>query len=192
MVLLNIAGAPGAGKSTTAAYLYYRCKKAGFRTELVGEAARELIYAGYPSQPPQPLLDNQVLLVGMQHERTLRLKRHKIEVAISDSPLIQCMLYCGTHRYAENLFKTIRDLEKEFDTYNIFLHANVGCFDPESRVQKTEVQARALGNLAKEFMDSIWAEMNWGEEAQLGDKVIKLLLDKKALDIARKTLGKTH
>lgn len=179
MILFNLCAGPGGGKTTVSYYLAYRLKKQGYRVELVGEAAREHhIYDGYPDRAPGPLLDNQVLLAGQQYERVLRLKRHEFQAVVSDSPLVQGMLYCQDHPYAENLMKVIRDLEPGFETYNVFIHPTPGCYDPESRVQKTEEEARSLDATVREFVGKFWLEINWGEEEKLADAALALMAEK--------------
>ena len=162
------------GKTTLSYYLAYRLKKEGFRAELVGEAAREHIYDSAQGVTSPPLLDNQLLLVGQQYERTLRLERHGIEVAVSDSPLIQGLLYCRGHVYYENLMKTIRDVEPRFDTYNVLIHPRPGSYDQESRRQR-EDEARALDATVRELMGNFWLEINWDQESLLGDQAIRLV-----------------
>lgn len=140
----------------------------------MGEAAREHIYDSVSGQTSPPLLDNQVLLAGEQYERTLRLKRHGIEVAVSDSPLIQGLLYCEGHPYYEHLKKTIQSIEPGFDTYNVLIRPRPGNYDPESRRQ-TEAEARALDATVRELVGKFWLEVNWDQEEYLGDRVIQLV-----------------
>ena len=40
-LVVNLAGAPGAGKSTGAAYIFTRLKQLGVNCELVGEFAKD-------------------------------------------------------------------------------------------------------------------------------------------------------
>jgi predicted ATPase len=182
MILINIAGGPGAGKTTMSYYLAYRLKKAGFRVELTSEAAREHIYTYPADRVPVQLLDNQVLNFGQQYERALRLKRHNFEVAISDSPLEQQALYIKGHPYEKTLKAVIADCAKQFDTFNIFIKPNPGVYDPESRLQKTEAEARALdGNVRRLLKNNFWMEVNWDEEEKLGDAVIALALSKRQI-----------
>src|SRR5271157_2994514 len=173
MILINLCGGPGCGKTTLSFYLAYRLKKAGVRAELVGEAARDHIYSWPPDRAPFPLLDNQLLLVGQGYERILRLQRHNFEVAVNDSPLVQCLLYCKGHVYYANLEKTIRDVEPNFDTYNVWINPRPGSYDPESRTQRTEADARALDKTARGLMgNKFWMEIGWDEEEKkLGDAV---------------------
>lgn len=175
MLLVNLAGGPGAGKTTLAYYLTYRLKKAGVRAEFVGEAARELIYNNTPGHPAPPLLDNQVLVTGMQYERYLRLKRHGFQVAVSDSPIVQGMLYCtAAYKYALN--SVTRALEDEFEVINIFINRRPGCYDPESRVQRTEAEARAYDSQTRALLGSVDFEVGWGEEEKVAEFILERFL----------------
>jgi hypothetical protein len=181
MILINLCGGPGSGKTTLSYYLAYRLKKAGVRTELIGEAAREShIYAGAPDTVAPALLDNQILLAGQQYERMLRIQRHRFEVGVSDSPIELGLLYCDGHSYAKNLKGVIGDAAKGFETYNIFIKPRPGSYDPESRVQRTEAEARALDVPSRKLMkNKFWMEVGWDEEEKLGDAVVKLALSKR-------------
>jgi hypothetical protein len=181
MILIDLYGGPGAGKTCLSLYLTYRLKMAGIRAELVGEAAREHhIYDSAPGNVAPPLLDNQVLLAGQQFERILRLQRHNFEAVVNDSPLIQGMLYCEGQPYHEHLKKTVRSLEKYFETYKIMIHPTPGSYDPESRVQRTEKEARALDPIiVKLAKGKFWKEVGWGDWEALGDAVVALALSKR-------------
>jgi predicted ATPase len=183
MILINLCGGPGAGKTTLSYYLAYRLKAAGIRTELVGESAREHhIYDSTPGTVAPPLLDNQVLLAGQQFERVKRLKRHNFEAAVCDSPVEQGLLYCPDHIYFKNLKATIDDLMKEFEpeVYNVWINPRPGSYDPESRVQRTEAEARSLDKTVRKLLkNKFWKEINWDEEEKLGDAVVALALSKR-------------
>ena len=174
MILFNLCGGPGAGKTTASYYLLYRLKKAGYRAEFVGEAAREIIYAGHADRTAEQLLDNQVLLLGLQYERTLRLKRHGVQVAISDSPIVQGAMYCKQFPFYRPLVEIMRTVEREFRTCNIFIERNFP-YDPESRVQRTEAAARAHDKDVKELIGDFWLEVKAGQEVMLANRVLKLL-----------------
>lgn len=182
MVLVQMCGSPGSGKSTLAAYVYYRLKKAGIHAELVGESAREHhIYQYPPDRVPQQLLDNQILVFGQQFERVLRLQRHGFEVAVCDSALEQQAVYFKGHPYEESLKAVTLDAAKLFESYNVFIKPTPGTYNPESRLQKTEAEARALDkDVRKMFGNKFWMEVGWDEEEKLGDAVVALALDKRA------------
>ena len=173
MILINLCGAPGCGKSTMAAYLYYKLKKAGVRAELVGESARELIYASTPGVVPPPLLDNQFLVAGLQYERILRLQRHGIEVAISDSPLIQGLMYCEQDPLHDDLYKLVEHAQYPCRMWNILIRGIPGNFDAESRVQKTEAEAQAYTQKAAD-LQRYFRVVEWDQEELLHEIVMHL------------------
>ena len=180
MILINLTGGPGAGKTTLSYYLAYRLKKAGIRTELTSEASRELIYAYPPDRVPLQLLDNQILVVGEQYERVLRLKRHGFEVAVCDSAMEQQIIYFKGHPYEKTLEAVVADTAKQFETYSVFIRPKPGVYDPESRTQRTEAEARALDkDVRKRFRNKFWMEIGWDEEEKLGDAVVALALSKR-------------
>ena len=181
MILINLTGGPGAGKTTLCYYLAYRLKQAGVRTEITSEAAREHhIYVHLPDRVPPQLLDNQVLVVGQQFERIKRFERHGFEVVLCDSAMEQQTMYFKGHPYAGNLAKVCEDCARQFKTYNVFINRTPGVYDPESRVQKTEAEAVAFDKkVRKLFKNKFWREVTWSEIEKLGDDVVKLALSKR-------------
>src|SRR5271157_1067491 len=181
MILINLCGGPGSGKTTLSYYLAYRLKKAGLRTELTSESAREHHIYTYPAdRVPQQLLDNQVLVFGQQFERVLRLQRHGFEVAICDSALEQQAIYFKGHAYEKNLKAVTKDTAKLFESYNVFITPKPGTYDAESRLQKTEAEARAMDAGVREVMgNNFWMEIGWEDEEKLGDAVVALALSKR-------------
>lgn len=175
MILINLCGGPGSGKTTLAYYLVYRLKKEGIRAEFVGEAARENhIWDSTPGCIAPPLLDNQVLLLGQQYERHLRLRRHGMDVLISDSPILQGLMYCENQFYHWDLMQLARLLEKDFITYNVFIKRTVGCYDAESRNQGSEEEAISFDVRVRQLFNKFWKEVGWDEEEGLADSIIEL------------------
>jgi hypothetical protein len=117
MILINLAGGPGSGKSTMASHLFAELKMEQVKAELVGEEAKEIIY-----DQLYPLLDNQVLITGRQWQRIQRLNKSGCEVAISDSPLIQGTLYIQDKPYCAELTALLKKLNEQIpETYNVFV-----------------------------------------------------------------------
>jgi hypothetical protein len=82
MLIINLWGAPGSGKSTTAAGLFFLMKINKWKVELVTEFAKELVWDQRHS-----FFGDQVGIFAEQNHRLLRLADHNIECAITDSPL---------------------------------------------------------------------------------------------------------
>jgi len=119
-------------------------------------------------------------VVGQQYERILRLKRHGFEVALCDSALEQQAIYFKGHVYERTLKAVVKDCATQFEAYSVFIRPRPGTYDPESRTQKTEAEARALDkDVRRNFGGKFWMEVGWDEEEKLGDAVVALALSKR-------------
>jgi hypothetical protein len=87
MIVVNIFGAPGDGKSTTAALIFGALKHRSVKAELVTEAAKDWVWADAGSP-----LGWQPLLFGEQSWRVERLAG-KVDVVVTDSPVLLCSLF---------------------------------------------------------------------------------------------------
>lgn len=171
MILINLAGGPGTGKSTSAAHLFAELKMEGVKAELVGEEAKDIVY-----DQCYPLFNNQVLICGKQWQRILRLQRAGCEVAISDSPLIQGMMYVQDSPFYEELFALVRKLETLVpQTRNVWLN-RVKPYTTFGRMQ-TEEQARELDIKAKALVGKFWLEVDGNRHGvhHLAEEILPLV-----------------
>jgi len=88
MKVINLFAGPGAGKSTTAAGLFYEMKHQGYKVELVTEYAKDIVWADRHKE-----LDDQLYITAKQHHRIFLLKE-KVEYCITDSPVVLSLVYC--------------------------------------------------------------------------------------------------
>ncbi len=118
MVVINLFGGPGSGKSTTAAGLFFKMKldKNIRSVELVTEFAKELIYAGRTKE----LNDNQLYVTAEQYGRIQRL-RDQVDYIITDSPLIQGLMYIPDN-YFTSFPSLLKEIYNSFDNFNIFIN----------------------------------------------------------------------
>jgi tRNA uridine 5-carbamoylmethylation protein Kti12 len=116
MLIVNLFGGPGCGKSTTAAALFAHLKNNGVRAELVHEAAKRFIYKGATAQ-----LKNQVYVLAKQWSHIEDLDRAGCEVAISDSPLICNLMYAESHGYYPELKALALKLDDIYPQKNVFI-----------------------------------------------------------------------
>lgn len=116
MLVVNLTGGPGAGKSTMAAKIFALLKAAGYKAELTGEVAKDMIYEGR-----QHKLNNQFLVSAMQYTRIRNLQEAGCDVAISDSPLWLQMYYGRVWGvpYIDELKALVRRVNDEFTNYNV-------------------------------------------------------------------------
>ncbi len=79
--LINIYAGPGAGKSTLAAEVFMRLKKAGHSAELVTEYVKEWVYRAIPVGP----FDDVVITANQLHRESVLYG--KVDYIVTDSPI---------------------------------------------------------------------------------------------------------
>lgn len=67
MLIVNLFGAPGAGKSTGAAYIFSQLKMLGVNAELVTEFAKDKVW-----ENSVDVLNDQMYVFSKQHHRISR------------------------------------------------------------------------------------------------------------------------
>lgn len=144
MLVVNLFGAPGTGKSTTASGLFYHLKNKGVNAELAGEYAKDLVWSDRDST-----LKDQIYVFGKQHHRLFRLK-DKVDVIIADSPVLLAASYA--EGYPECFTQTIKWAFNEFDNLNYLLQ-RVKPYNPKGRYQ-TEEESDQKYYAIRDLLDS--------------------------------------
>lgn len=129
MIVINMYGAPGAGKSTGAAYLFSKLKMAGINAELVTEFAKDKVWEENPT-----VFKNQVYLFGKQYYRMSRLEG-KVDVIVTDSPLLLSSFYNMDREVLGDEFDAlVTKVAKSYNSINIFIR-RVKPYNPKGRFQ---------------------------------------------------------
>jgi tRNA uridine 5-carbamoylmethylation protein Kti12 len=84
---INLFAGPGAGKSTTAAGLFYAMKKKGMSVELVTEYAKDRVWEEHHS-----VFQDQLYITAKQNRRLKRLQG-KVDYIVTDSPILLGQYY---------------------------------------------------------------------------------------------------
>ena len=137
-IVVNLFGVPGAGKSTGAAYIFYRLKTSGINAELVTEFAKDKVW-----EQSREVFNNQAYIFG---EQSFRLGRcaDKVDVIVTDSPLPLSIIYNEDRRLTENFNAMVIDVFNSYDNLNYFL-TRTKPYNPVGRKQ-TEEESNALSN----------------------------------------------
>jgi hypothetical protein len=144
-LVCSLYGGPGSGKSTSATGAFSRLKILGVNAEYVGEYAKDLCWSDRKC-------DNQVLILGKQYDRLWRL-RDKIDVIVTDSPLLLTPLYNRLNLiHIPSLDTVARDLYDQFHNLDIFIK-RVKPYNPAGRYQN-EDQARLIDGDTRAMLEA--------------------------------------
>lgn len=147
-LVVNLFGAPGAGKSTAAAYIFSMLKFANINAELVTEFAKDMVWEENKGvfKP-----DNQCYLFGEQYNRLSRCK-DKVDVIVTDSPLPLSILYKTGNILGESFDEVVMSCFDSFENMNFLLVRNKP-YNPIGRFQTEEESDSLLEELRKLLAD---------------------------------------
>lgn len=135
-IIVNLFGGPSSGKSTTAAGLFHKLKINGVNCELVTEFAKHITW-----KEDFNTLKNQIYVFAKQHDRMFHLK-DKVDVIITDSPIIMGLCYCNWDYMARSFEQFVVDEFNRDDAVNVNYFINrVKEYNPSGRNQ-TEEEAK--------------------------------------------------
>ena len=162
MIVLNYYGGPAVGKSYQSAVSYTLLKKKGYRVELVGEYAKELIYE-------QSLVNihDQLYLFAEQSHRLRRLARSGIEIAVCDSPLLLNIIYNQSED--KDVFDNIvLNEDKKYTNFNYLLTRNKKFYVCTDRIHgyKESVQKDAEIKDLLEKYSIPYTNLAWQDETK--------------------------
>lgn len=130
--VINLYAGPGAGKSTTAAGIFFMMKTLGHKVELVTEYVKDKVYEGHFG-----CLEDQIYIFGKQQRKLKRLEG-QVEYAVTDSPLMLSILY------NKDLSETFNTLVLE--TYHKYQNINfyINRTKAYSNVGRTQSEQEAI------------------------------------------------
>ena len=144
-IVLNLFGGPGSGKSTGAAYIFSKLKMNGIDCEYVQEFAKDKVW-----EENKFVFNNQAYIFGKQYYRIARLLG-KVEVVITDSPLLLSVIYNNDEVLGEDFDKVVTNVHNSMNNISYFIK-RVKEYNPNGRNQ-TEAESDCLSNLIKLLLD---------------------------------------
>lgn len=127
-LIINLVGAPGAGKSTGAAYIFYKLKAAGVNAELITEFAKDKTW-----EHNNVALSNQLYILGKQYYRITRCM-DQVDVIITDSPVLLSLLYGKHTAYYDELVPLVKRIWHQ-DNNILYFIKRVKKYNPAGRNQ---------------------------------------------------------
>ena len=170
-IVVNLAGAPGAGKSTGAATIFAALKKAGVNAELVTEFAKDKTW-----EHNIMALGCLEYVFGLQSYR-LRRCRDDVDVIVTDSPLPLSLIYNNNPALDYHFTEVVKNVFNTYDNINFFIN-RVKPYNPKGRNQ-TEAESDQLSPLIKNLYDNIlnigYVEIDGNDEGYA--KAVNMVLD---------------
>lgn len=144
-IVVNLFGAPGAGKSTGAAYIFSELKQDDINAELVTEFAKDKTWEGNTLA-----LSCQEYVFGKQSYRLARC-RDDVDVIITDSPLPLAIIYNTNPALGQPFNEVILNVFDTYDNVNFFIKRGKA-YNPKGRNQ-TEAESDALAENILHMLD---------------------------------------
>lgn len=148
MIVINLFGVPGAGKTINAQLLAAKLSIEGYCTEYIPELARFATY-----QDNKSLLKDQVQLFAHQNHFLETFSQKGVEIAVSDSPLPNSFIYLPEKYYT--LFKPfVMEVFNSYENINFWLRKNSNLpHAVKGRTQSLEAALELEPKLEKVFKD---------------------------------------
>ena len=147
-LVVNLFGGPNRGKSTTASGLFYQLKIAGYNCELVTEYAKDLTF-----EERKNILKDQVYILAKQNRRLERL-RNKVDVIITDSPLILGLMYKPSDYY--KFYEPLAiEMFNSYDNINFYLTSSKGLQYQKTGRDQTKEEAELIDNGVRNLLDNL-------------------------------------
>ena len=151
-LIINLFGAPGAGKSTGAAYVFAKLKMSGIKAELVTEVAKDLTW-----DENETLLSSQDYVFAAQHHRIRRLI-DKVDVVVTDSPLLLSAIYEKPDMFPRSFRDFVCDMFDQYENLNFFVR-RVKPYVPVGRNQ-TEQQSDVIADKILDLLGDDYYEVD--------------------------------
>lgn len=116
MLVVNLFGAPGAGKSTGAAYIFSLLKMYGVNAELITEYAKDMTW-----ENNSKALGNQAYIFGNQLFKMSRCE-DKVDVVITDSPLPLSIIYNNSGILGEEFNNVVMNVFNSYNNVNYYVN----------------------------------------------------------------------
>ena len=173
---VNLFGGPGSGKSTTAAWLFSKCKEEHYSVEHCTEYVKAWAYANRHVQKY-----DQLYLFAKQQQTEYKFLSHGVKNIITDSPTILSAVYAK--QYGHDLYESIIRLNEMYDSdypsVNIFIDRKDKPYNPNGRWQTYEEAKQKdaeILDLLKRYSTKNLHIVEWGDKDAIYDLVKKYLV----------------
>ena len=175
-LIINLFGAPGAGKSTHRAKIFAEMKIAGYNVEEVTEYAKDVVWEERPT-----LFADQLYILAEQNRKLFRLTG-KVDFVVTDSPLLMSIAYANRDvAYNPTLETLTVDVFSSYNNLNIFLNRSHDYqqFGRNQNEQEAEVLSTNIKQLLidhsfhfSEYASDEFSMYKLGQQLQIHKKML--------------------
>jgi|SaaInl8_200m_RNA_FD_contig_81_619839_length_10764_multi_4_in_0_out_0_10 nicotinamide riboside kinase len=166
---ISIFGAPGSGKSTTSAGVFYEMKKKSYKVELVDEYAKELTYS-----KDFLTLSDQAMVFARQRHKMEKLEG-QVDYTVNDASFLLSSIFSEfsnlNHLPKASFDALVIETYKMYDTLNIFLESDVEYQDYGRN--ETKEEALVVGEKIKKVLTENGIPYT---EIEVGENTVKDIL----------------
>lgn len=176
MKVINLYGAPSAGKSTAMLGLTYQLKLMGLSAENTPEFFKEMIYENSSAET----FGGQLYVLGEQNRRLARLKG-KNDFTITDCPL-PLIGYYTSDEYVDGFDHFLNNLYHTYENVNYFI-VRKHEFESEKRAHNQD-QANAIEQALPKYLERMGVEcvvMESGED--LVERIIADMIERNVIGV---------
>lgn len=155
MIVVNLFGAPGAGKTGVTHGIVSRLKRRGMEVDCVLELARKLHYTKNTF-----MLQDELHLLADKNTRLNELREGGIKIAVTDGPVLASIVY-RDEGYFPAFDQMAREVHNAFDNINFYIPGVRDHFSVNGRGQANREEASRRGT---EIIDMLRRE---GQEVHL-------------------------
>ena len=174
---INFFGGPGAGKSTSASWLFSELKKRNKSVEYVSEYVKFWAY----SQRKIHQYD-QIYLFGKQMQSEYKYLVHGVKNTVTDSPILLAAVYAeinGACGIAEHLASICEMYDADYPSLNIYLKRGDKGYDESGRYQTTaqalEADALILEYLEKYYTRDQILKVDYNDQNTILERVLEVI-----------------
>ena len=171
---INFLAGPGAGKSTTAAWLFSELKSRNYSVELVTEYVKS-----WATQKRQVSQFDQVYLFGKQMQYEYRFLNNGIKNVVTDSPLVLSCIYADYYypelQLGTPMLEIMKKYEERYPSINIYLNRRDKAYNAEGRYQTYE-QAKLVDEAVMKVIDEHLTNVHYVDYDDR-ERILQLTLD---------------
>jgi len=157
-LIVSLYAGPGTGKSTTMAGVFSELKMLDINCEMAPEFAKEKVW-----EKSFDILNNQIYIFGKQYH-TLERLRDKVDVIITDSPLLLSLIYDNTN--LPEFKNLVLAINTRLNMMNFFLRRKKK-YNPSGRMQNEE-EAKIIDERIKKLLNDnsiVYENIDAGRDA---------------------------